>query len=527
MDNEFDLGRYASILKRRFLYLLMPATFVFALGLAVAFLWPPLYQSTAIILVEQQQIPSDLAQSTIVSGAQERIQVIRQKLLSRESLLNIVKRFDALSKSFEGQTAFEVVESMREAVSISQILLPGQPVRNAQASAFAVSFSHENPELTARVANEFASLIIDENLQARKIRASETQRFFRLQVAHLEDELEAMEKRIAQFKEANENSLPDSLAFRQNLAISLQAQISSIDQQLVGLSREKKLLRSSFSANPIVGNVDQNSPVAQLALLRSELTKLSATFSDSHPQVRSTRAQIDQLEKVLASQTESSDLQTEKDSSSEDGTIPIQNPQVAAQIANIEEQEQLLRRQRETLEARMAATDAAIAETPLIEVTLNALTREYENLQFEYRQARVKMAQAETGERLEEDRQSESFEIIEQAFVPTSPIKPNRPLIIAAAFLLGGAAGVGTVLLKELLDKSVKTSDDLARKVRIRPIATIPYITTDREVRRHRRQVVALVFGIIFASGAALSIVHYLYQPLDILGYKLLNRIGS
>ena len=45
------------VMRRRKLSLIVPTGLVFLLGVAVALLWPPVYKSTATILIEEQEIP--------------------------------------------------------------------------------------------------------------------------------------------------------------------------------------------------------------------------------------------------------------------------------------------------------------------------------------------------------------------------------------------------------------------------------------------------------------------------------------
>ena len=80
MQDGFDLKYYWMILRRRYPY--MVGAFIVVLGTAVIFaVWlPPIYRSEARILVESQQIPSELVRSTVTALADERIQVIKQRI---------------------------------------------------------------------------------------------------------------------------------------------------------------------------------------------------------------------------------------------------------------------------------------------------------------------------------------------------------------------------------------------------------------------------------------------------------------
>ena len=92
---QIDLKAYLSALRRRYLYLLITAVAVFAAVCAIAyFVLPVTYQATAKVLIESQQVSSDLASSVVKASAAERIQVIQQRLMTESNLLEIARKFD-------------------------------------------------------------------------------------------------------------------------------------------------------------------------------------------------------------------------------------------------------------------------------------------------------------------------------------------------------------------------------------------------------------------------------------------------
>ena len=86
-DQTLDLFRYYEILKKRKFYGLIPLVGVFAIGFAVAMLWPPTFLSEGKILVQSQQIPVDLVRPTVTATASERLATIEQRVMTRENLL--------------------------------------------------------------------------------------------------------------------------------------------------------------------------------------------------------------------------------------------------------------------------------------------------------------------------------------------------------------------------------------------------------------------------------------------------------
>ena len=60
----------------------------------LALAWPPTYRSTGTILIEQQEIPTDLVRSTVTSYADERVQIISQRVMTTQNLLEIIRRYE-------------------------------------------------------------------------------------------------------------------------------------------------------------------------------------------------------------------------------------------------------------------------------------------------------------------------------------------------------------------------------------------------------------------------------------------------
>ena len=88
-----DPSYYLGVLRKRIYYIIIPFVLVLAAGSAAAMLWPPTYLSEGKLLVESQQIPVDLVRPTVTAGSKERIQVIEQRVMTRDNLLAIMDKY--------------------------------------------------------------------------------------------------------------------------------------------------------------------------------------------------------------------------------------------------------------------------------------------------------------------------------------------------------------------------------------------------------------------------------------------------
>ena len=114
MESDATLHHYWNVAKRRKFHILIPAGLVLCLSILVAFLLPPVYRSSATILIEAQEIPQDFVRSTVTGYVEERLQTISQIVLSRSRMLEIIGQFNLYQDLKDRYTTEEIVEKMRE-----------------------------------------------------------------------------------------------------------------------------------------------------------------------------------------------------------------------------------------------------------------------------------------------------------------------------------------------------------------------------------------------------------------------------
>src|SRR5690606_20872746 len=129
-------------------YFVVIAAFFSAIGIAVAAILPPVYRSTASILVESQQIPGDLARSTVPVNPIEQIQIIQQRLMTRSNLLSLASRFDIYADR-PGISADGIVSDMRSRTALEAA--GGGSRNNPGATIIHVSFMSEDPAQAAEI----------------------------------------------------------------------------------------------------------------------------------------------------------------------------------------------------------------------------------------------------------------------------------------------------------------------------------------------------------------------------------------
>jgi capsular exopolysaccharide synthesis family protein len=70
--------------------------------------------------------------------------------------------------------------------------------------------------------------------------------------------------------------------------------------------------------------------------------------------------------------------------------------------------------------------------------------------------------------------QSSNIRVVDPAMIPAYPSRPAKARNIALAFLVGLVGGIGLALMREYLDNTVKTPDDIETLARLPSLAVVP-----------------------------------------------------
>jgi polysaccharide chain length determinant protein (PEP-CTERM system associated) len=511
-----DLRYYFAIFRRRLPYFLIVATILSAISVIVAYTLPPAYESRMVLLVESPQIPENLAASTVQTPAFEQLQILEQRLMTRENMLDIARKFAVLPDLNE-MSPDEIVAAMRARTKFDT----SNRFRN-EAPLMTISFEAPRPRTTAEVLNEYLLLIQQRDTEFRKGRSGETLDFFIQEVERLGEELDAQSGKILEFKQANTQALPESLEFRMDQQSTFQDRLIQIERDIADLRGQRSRLIQLYE---LTGDVDtsqtvpQSADQRQLEALNVELRDALAVYSAENPRVKMLQTRIDQLEDKIG---------TAAPAEPETAEEPGQNlpPVLTIQLEELDNAILALENQKTSLQTRLDALSASIEKTPEVAIVLEEMTRKYETVQAQYSLADDRLSKAQIGDRIETRSRGQRIAVIEQPSIPSEPTKPNRLKLAGAGTALGILAGLGFIFLLEVVNTSARRPEDIVRKLGVTPLTTIPYIQT--RAQRFRQRSLKLLFVLVILVGipAMVYAVHTYYLPLDLIADKIMNKLG-
>lgn len=516
-EYEMSVNDYLAIAKHHALLIILSGAAILGVCLAVALSLPPTYESSGTILVESQQISPDLVAGNNSTFADERIEVIRQRVMTREHLEGIIDKYNLFSSQSRQLSLSEKIDEMRNAITISLVSADVKG-RGEVTIAFRLGFEHREPEVANKVANELVTLFLDENIKQRTERASETTEFLTQEADKLRVELETLENRLADFKQAHANALPEHQELRMNMLTRAETELKEVDRDYKSAREEMRFnelelnaANSGVASQPGAAGAAADKP-QDLASLKAEYARLKSLYTDAHPDVRAVKRKIAALEAQGSS-----------------GKALPANMDVAkaqARIAASESRIQSLADQKQEIQKKISTYEAQILETPQVERGLVTLMRDHENARKKYEEIRTKEMSAKISESLEQENKAERFVLLESPLMPEKPIKPNRKKVVAMGLVLAPVGAGALVMLLELINPRVRGAEALASVLGKRVLVSIPYIHTRAELARRKqwRVRLAIIGVVIFAF--LLVLVHFLYMPLDLLMIKALGRFA-
>lgn len=496
-----DLRFYAALLGRRLHWVILLTLLGTMAGLLVARAITPIYQANALLVVEGDRIPDQLAASTVQTDTNAKLQVIRKRVLARDSLLDMARRmnlFPDLRTASGARDADAVFQALLNSITID--ISQQKNTRGPKEATFlSISYVAGSPTTAAQVANELVTRVLKEDSDIRTKSARDTFDFFSQEVDRLNSELAKSSAAILKFKQENGDALPERMPVLRDELASLQANgtlrqdaINSVDEQL-----DRLIKRREVSGRTV--DVDAIYPPAQrdLARLEAQRAALKTVLPADDPRLAALGAQI------AALGAEAQNPLPPATSAFETRLRELQNDLFEAQARD------------EAAQLRMQRVQESLAQIPANASALEALQRDHDNLSDQYSRAVKAKAVAETGDMIESLAKGEKLTVIDQAVAPTAPAKPNRKAITLAGLGAGFLLGFLFVVGRELVNPGIRRPEDLQNKLGIAAFATLPYIMTPEDAALRRRHVLIYSGMVLAAFIAVLALFATIYMPLD------------
>jgi len=450
------IGSLPVILWERRWLIIVPFVILSIAGIAAAFLLPRSYRSSATLLVESQNLPSD----TAASGPGDmvidrRMAKIRQQILSRPDLVGLIQANNLYDASARNEPLSKLVDRMRDATAINAINADVNRGGNAGSIAFSLTFDYPTAPQAQLVAQTFVDRLLKLDASQTQAEAQTNARFLEDQEANLQAQVNGIETQINRITGQNGAALAAS-----NIGVSVMGAGSDFEGQIANLQRQNAELQAQMG-KPAVGR-DPNVIAAE-----AQLAAARAQFSDDHPDVKLAESRL------AAAKSTASAFQTNSVSS-------VVQRQMAANNSAIAQ----LRNAKAMTESRATTMAAAQARGPVIAQQVAQLQSRADVLRANLGRIQTNLLNARSVVKISDEQRGERLTLIDPPVTPDTPTQPNRPMLILGGIFGGLAAGIGLALLFELIASPIRSVGTLTRLTGVPPLAVIPVISKKKARRR-------------------------------------------
>jgi len=444
-----------SMLWQRRWFVILPVMVATIAGLVTAFLMHPVYESSATVLIESQQVPDDLISALSGAGGNQvsdmigqRIARARERVLSRQDLIRLIRTYGLYTREQRTLPLSRIVDKMRNDTTIAAVdnglagITPNR--RNlglANTIAITVAFDYDDPVKAQLVAQQFVDHFLEADASTQVSQATDTVNFLTEQANQIQTQIAQLEQRSTAIRSQN-----GMILALNGLSGNAGADGSQIQSQIAAIQAQNMKLETAQENGGV-----QNQAVAQA---EAQLRVLQAKFSDTHPDVLTAKAQLEAARR--------------------DASTRMQADPIKAQMQANQAQIAALNQARNMAASNSAAYHSAAARAPALAAQLDQLEKAADVLRDQYRGIGVKLQAAQIQARMESEQKGERLTLSDPPVVPDHPLRPNRPLIIAGSIAAGLGLGLGLVLLIELVMRPIRGTAALRNVTGEAPLAVIP-----------------------------------------------------
>ena len=472
-EEQIDLRKYFRIVRKSIWHILLATIIVVGAVTFYTLRQPKIYKATASLQIEtrapsilgrQVEEVSQLGTGTYWSN-KEYYETQYKVIKSRDVASRVVKKL----KLHKDQEFLYPIETLRDptfkgdtttlksATDRFQAMVIVEPVKDSR--LVLVSIEHPNPAKAQMLANEVAEEYKDYNLEVVLESTINAVNWLSNQLQSLKEELKGAETNLYEFK-LGENILSVSLGDRQNYLANdidkISDGMSEMKKKRIELTAKKKQLESISTDDPLTMPITpllESSLVQELKNHYAQLTQQYAKMEEEHdvnwPPLK------------------------ELDAERQDIKASIKR-EVSTVISSIRLQYKESVDAEEEYRKQMAMLQKKALDLNLKEIEYNSLFREKENTEKLYSLVLSRTKEAD----LQKILKANNIRILDRAIKPEAPIKPRVKLNILLGLIIGLLCGIALAFLREYMDITVKTQEEVEQELGLTFLGIVPSIGT-------------------------------------------------
>jgi len=333
--------------------------------------------------------------------------------------------------------------------------------RVPQSRLLDVTFESTNPELGAQILNAHLNNFMEENFRSQYDASAKATAWLQDQLSELKVKVQKSEaERLAYERQHQIWELDD----KQNITTQRFAELNKEFTEAQSERMKKEAIYQFAKTGNInaVPQLRQNSGLQDLIRRRSEASAQYvdglAQYGPNFPKIQRLQVRIKELDDSIDNEKRNIVSDLENDYNAARQREGVMNDALNDQKAEVNSMAQVM-------------------------VEYNILKRIAEADKTMYDGLLTKLKEANIAAGLK----SRNIRVVDPAMIPSTPTRPAKTRNIALSFLVGLVGGIGLALLREYLDNTVKTPDDVESLARLPSLAVVPAFEEENAPSRRAR----------------------------------------
>lgn len=456
-DNDFHLAEYLEKLRRRWKVVAVLVAVALGLGALHTFTTPAVYQAQARIQIERRTLsPIVSAQSPWMENwwnmeyYPTQYELLRSRGLAEQVALALGLPDSQAQGRTDPDTLGQLAGGLQGGLSIS-------PVRSTQ--LVDIVYRHGDPKFAADAANAFAQAFIDWGIDTRTDSAGRASTFLTSQIEEVKDEIAQKDAELQRLSRKTEIV---SLDRESNVDLQrLENFTQGMSEATADRIAKEAALREILSSPP--EEVADRVSGGLVGDLKREIGKLEQQYSDG-------------LQKYKPEYRAMVELKGSIDSAKERLAKTVRE--------NVDKAKQLAQAEFQTAQRREQGIGAQVSSARSALLDQNSVAAEYANLNSEIEGRRKllnellqRQNETDVTANLQGTRES-NVRVVDRAMVPGGAIAPSLRSDLSRSLLFGLLAGLGLAFLLDYMDRTVKTADEVERRLGLPNLAVIPDVSS-------------------------------------------------
>lgn len=474
------------------------AWLICAVGWTLTFFIPNIYQSNARLYVDTNAVLTPLLNGIAVdSNPYAQLEMLQRTLLSRPNLETLISKTDL---DLQVHNAAER-DAMVAALSHSIIVTP------QSSNLFSITYRSTSPKLAEQVVQTVLNIFIESKTGNNRADMATAAKFLDEQIADYKRQLQAVERRIADFRSKYVDLLPGADGGASHLE-GARASVMNLEGQLQDAMARRNQLAQQLANTPQTLPTETaaaagSANAAALLAAQQRLDELRLQYTSKSPDVIA----AERLVRALRSGKIASAPPVVRGVSR---SVP--NPLYEQlQVANVNNESVISSLTRQVNEARQERNrlESIARGAPGLEAEFTNMNRNYNVLQKNYQELLARRESMRIARAADTQTDKLKMQVIDPPQVPRVPVAPKRVLMIFGVLVAAVAGGCGLAFVLLTFDQCFHSLEDL-RGLGLPVIGGVSLLSVTQSAVRRTTAIAAFGLAALLPAIVCLGLVYRL-----------------